>query len=92
MTSEELRNLLERSSDEGGEAALFGEPALSPEELRVAWCEARREAAEAYAAWCRHPGCEGYAAYRAAADRADAAEAALAVRSARETAATTRAA
>jgi hypothetical protein len=56
-----------------GAPALVGEPAW-------AWRDAQVEAARAYAAWCRAPGADGYAAYRAAQDRADAAQDALARR------------
>jgi hypothetical protein len=52
---------------------LIGEPAW-------AWRDAQAEAALAYAAWCRDPGADGYAIYRAAQDRADAAHDALARR------------
>ena len=41
------------------------------------WGAARAEANLAYEAWCRNPGRESYAVYRAAEDRADAAEDAL---------------
>jgi hypothetical protein len=41
------------------------------------WSAARAEANLAYDAWCRKPGREAYAVYRAAEDRADAAEDAL---------------
>jgi hypothetical protein len=43
------------------------------------WSAARAEANIAYDAWCRSPGREAYAVYRAAEDRADAAEDALLV-------------
>ena len=36
--------------------------------------EAQAEADLAYEAWCRLPGADGYAVYRAAQDRADAAQ------------------
>jgi hypothetical protein len=41
------------------------------------WSAARAEANLAYDAWCRRPGRDAYAIYRAAEDRADAAEDAL---------------
>ena len=41
------------------------------------WSAARAEANLAYDLWCRTPGRESYAVYRAAEDRADAAEDAL---------------
>jgi hypothetical protein len=41
------------------------------------WSAARAEANLAYDAWCREPGRQAYAVYRAAEDRADAAEDAL---------------
>jgi hypothetical protein len=41
------------------------------------WSAARAEANLAYEAWCKLPGLESYAVYRAAEDRADAAEHAL---------------
>ena len=47
------------------------------DELFVLWSAARAEANVAYDAWCREPGVDGYAVYRAAEDRADAAEVAL---------------
>ena len=45
-----------------------------------AWRDAQREAARAFAAWCREPGAAGYAVNRAAQDRADAAQEVLARR------------
>jgi hypothetical protein len=57
----------------GGASAVLGEPAWS-------WRAAQAAAARAYAAWCRVPGPDGYAVYRAAQDRADAAQDALARR------------
>ena len=46
-------------------------PAWLLEELRFAWREAQREAAEAYDHWRRIPGREAYTLYRASQDRAD---------------------
>jgi hypothetical protein len=46
------------------------------------WSAARAEANLAYDAWCRRPGRDAYAIYRAAEDRADAAEEALVAASA----------
>jgi hypothetical protein len=43
-------------------------------ELQYVRREAQAEAQLAYDAWCRLPGRDGYAVYRAAQDRADAAE------------------
>jgi hypothetical protein len=47
------------------------------DERYAIWSAARAEANLAYDAWCRIPGRESYAVYRAAEDRADAAEDAL---------------
>ena len=57
----------------GGAPVLLGESAW-------AWRDAQAEAARAYEAWCRAPGPDGYAVYRAAQDRADAAHDVLARR------------
>jgi len=55
--------------------------AVTPGQLHdhrfAVWSAARAEANLAYDAWCRAPGREAYAVYRAAEDRADAAEDAL---------------
>jgi hypothetical protein len=54
---------------------------MTPGQLRderfAIWSAARAEANLAYDAWCRSPGRDSYATYRAAEDRADAAEDAL---------------
>jgi hypothetical protein len=55
-------------------------PRRSPDELFVLWSAARAEANLAYDAWCRDPGVEAYAVFRAAEDRSDAAEVALSER------------
>jgi hypothetical protein len=47
------------------------------DERFAVWSAARAEANLAYIAWCRRPGRDAYAVYRAAEDRADAAEDAL---------------
>jgi acyl-CoA reductase-like NAD-dependent aldehyde dehydrogenase len=47
-------------------------------ELSYVRREAQAEADLAYDAWCRHPGRDRYAVYRAAQDRADAAQDGLA--------------
>ena len=44
------------------------------DELSYVRVEAQVEAELAYDHWCRHPGADGYAVYRAAQDRADAAQ------------------
>jgi hypothetical protein len=49
-------------------------PAWTFYELGHVRREAQAEAELAYEAWCRHPGRDGYAVYRAAQDRADAAQ------------------
>lgn len=49
----------------------------APDELFVLWSAARAEANLAYDAWCRQPGVDAYAVFRAAEDRSDAAEVAL---------------
>jgi hypothetical protein len=54
-------------------------PAQLADERFAAWSAARAEANLAYEAWCRSPGRNSYAVYRAAEDRADAAEDALLV-------------
>jgi hypothetical protein len=51
--------------------------------LAWAWRDAETAATLAYAAWCRDPGADRYAAYRAAQDRADAAQDVLSRRTAR---------
>jgi hypothetical protein len=48
------------------------------QELSYVRRQAQAEADLAYDAWCRHPGRDGYAVYRAAQDRADAAQDGLA--------------
>jgi hypothetical protein len=52
-------------------------PAQLEDERFAVWSAARAEANLAYEAWCRSPGRNSYAVYRAAEDRADAAEDAL---------------
>jgi hypothetical protein len=52
-------------------------PAQLEDERFAVWGAARAEANLAYAEWCRNPGRDSYAVYRAAEDRADAAEDAL---------------
>jgi hypothetical protein len=54
-------------------------PAQLEDERFAVWSAARAEANLAYEAWCRSPGRNSYAVYRAAEDRADAAEDALLV-------------
>jgi hypothetical protein len=44
------------------------------DELHYVRREAQTDAQLAYEAWCRSPGRDGYAVYRAAQDRADAAQ------------------
>jgi hypothetical protein len=44
------------------------------DELSFMRTEAQIESEMAYDHWCRHPGADGYAVYRAAQDRADAAQ------------------
>jgi hypothetical protein len=47
------------------------------DELLAAWRAAQEQATKAYEHWCRVPGADGCAAYRAAQDRADQAQDAL---------------
>ena len=80
MSADQLRDLLEQIEDTGEVVLLRGD-VVTPlvDELFVAWSAARAEANLAYDAWCRSPGRDRYAVYRAAEDRADAAETAFSV-------------
>jgi hypothetical protein len=83
MSTRELKELLERVEDT---RELVIAPTQQPQdgvaepatELHAVWKAASRDATLAYDAWCRSPGGDPYAVYRAAADRADAAADALA--------------
>lgn len=50
---------------------------IEVDRLAAARRQAQKEADEAYAAWCRFPGADSYAVYRAVQDRADEAQDAL---------------
>jgi hypothetical protein len=80
MSPDELRQLLGRIEDPREILVWSADDERTLTELDTAWRAARSDADAAYVAWCRAPGREGYAVYRAAEDRADAAAAALAVR------------
>ncbi|MBE2320155.1 hypothetical protein DVA67_029585 [Solirubrobacter sp. CPCC 204708] len=70
MSTSDLRSLLDDVPDTL-EIVLRREPSWSP--VMEAWRDAAEEAAEALAAWRRHPSLAAYAVYRAAQDREDAA-------------------
>jgi hypothetical protein len=50
------------------------------DELREMWHDAQAQARLAYEHWCRNPGADAYALYRAAQDRADAGQDGLRLR------------
>jgi hypothetical protein len=78
MSTTELRELLDQVADTR-ELVLRRAATLGPafDAVYDAWCDAREEAAEAYAAWQASRSDEDYAVYRAAQDREDAAQDAL---------------
>ena len=84
MSPEDLRELLGRVEDPRDVMVWSMDDRRTLPELHDAWIAARADAGDAYIAWCKSPGREAYAVYRAAADRADAAAAALAVRRRRD--------
>jgi hypothetical protein len=84
MSPDELRELLSRVADPRDMMVWSMDDRRTLPELHDAWAAARAEADDAYVAWCKRPGREAYAVYRAAADRADAAAGALAVRRRRD--------